>query len=172
MNQSNFPPNGSSFIDPLVKALLAVFNRLTDPIPLFLLAIAIIILIAAAVGGEGLVVELRVFFAFLAVLGVSALVFSQILSHSKDDNEGDRKMMSSNQEKYRTLREWLDILNPRQFQAMQANLLTPSEQDELSHPISKSTFLNDMHRWGRLKEVGDYMQEKFPGQFSEEIGDE
>lgn len=66
-----------------------------------------------------------------------------------------------NQDKYRVLRKKLDVLNPVQFQAMIADLLDPTEQDDLSPPVTKSSFLNDMDRWGKLDEVKGYMQRKF-----------
>jgi hypothetical protein len=164
MSQSDLSPNGNPSIDPLIEALITILNKLKDPIPLFLLAICIVSLLAAALGGQGLVIELRVFLGFLAVLGVLALVLPQIVAHSTAKR--GKKHMS--QDKFRVLQELLGILNEKQFNKMIVTLLSPSVQDDLTQPRDKSSFLNDMHRWGRLEEVEDYMRAEFPDQFAGE----
>lgn len=79
-------------------------------------------------------------------------------------------MRSNSMEQYQVLRKWLEGLNPIQFREMIIALLSPTEQDELSQPLTtltKGAFLNDMNRWGKLDSVEEYLREKFPNRFSE-----
>jgi hypothetical protein len=168
------PSSDRTLIELLAKALLTVLERLTDPIPLFLLGISIIVLMAAAIGDEGLVIELRVFFAFLAILGVAAGIASQVISRSsrKFHVEGGEGMSADAQERFRILRGWLTHLTAIQFQDMVADLLSPKRQDDLNRPITKGSFLNDMHRWGKLDDVYEYLSREFPERFPEETDSE
>ncbi len=174
MAQQAIPPDSNSTVDLLLKALLTILQKLSDPIPSFVLAICIIALLGAAIGGQDLVVELRVFLAFLAVVGIAAIIVSQILARSKTTKvfiSGGGKMPGevapNSLEKVRVLRRWLEVLTPVQFRELIAVVLKPSEQDDLSQPVTKGSFLNDMHRWGKLDSVEQYLRQKFPDRFEE-----
>jgi len=101
-------------------------------------------------------------------VGVAAIIVSQLLSRSKVFKlSGGVKMSSNSLEQFQALRKRLEVLNPVQFQELISALLTPAEQDELSQPVAKGSFLNDMHRWGKLDSVEQYLRQKFPDRFPE-----
>lgn len=174
-NNSTQPPDESLSLTALSKILIHIVQKLHEPIPLFLLAIAIIILMAAAVGGVNLIVELRILFAFLSVLGFLGILIPQLLNritytNIKSTDSGGVRVTSDrySQDEYRVLRRFLDNLNDTQFQNMRKDLLNPKEQDDLIKSITKSSFLSDMQRWNRLHEVRSYLQENFPASFEME----
>lgn len=154
-------PNSASFVELLLKVLLSTVQRLSEPIPLFVIAIAIIVLLAAAIGGSGLIVEVRILFGALAVLGVVGILVSQVLSSSTFLKRGEQMKLFP-RERFRTLRECLGLLTDVQFRGMITTLLKPREQDDLSLPVTKDSFLSNMERWERLEEVEAYLRQNFP----------
>lgn len=68
-------------------------------------------------------------------------------------------------ERFQLLRKSMEVLTLVQFHDMISALLTPAEQDDLSQPLTKGSFLNDMNRWGRLDKVEQYLRQKFPDHF-------
>jgi hypothetical protein len=171
MKQSEDPPRGDTVIELLIQVLLKIIQKLSEPIPLFLIAIGILVLLAAAIGGENLVVEVRIFLAFLGAIGIIGVIASQLLSNpSKSHLRGgiDMTNESSGQEQYRFLRNFLNSLTDTQLQEMINFLLEPKQQDDLEKPISKGRFLKDMQRWGKLDQVQSYLEKTFPEYFREE----
>ena len=154
MDRQVTPPSNGSFVGLLLKAVLNITQRLSDPIPLFILAICILLLTAAAIGGENLVIEIRILFGILAIVGIAAMLASRLLPQSV---KGDGNM---SKKRLQVLRKRLEVLNDVQFQEMIIALLTPVEQDELTKPVTEGSFLNDMDRWGRLDEVEQYLNQK------------
>ena len=147
----------------LVKTLATIVQKLSEPIYLFIIAICIIVLLAAIIGGEHLVVETRVLFAFLAVAGIITATIIRITKPVKARiNKPTKGEIMDKNNQMQSLLKKLEILNAVQFQEMLSLLLTPTEQDDLLQPITKASFLNDMNRWGRLDIVAEYIQRKFP----------
>jgi hypothetical protein len=169
MAQQITPPHDNSFIELLSKALLSIVQKLSDPILLFVIAICLIALLAAIIGGESLVIELRIFLAFLAVVGIAAVIVLKFLPRSTKavKPSGGAEMSSDSLEKVQVLRRWAEVLTDVQFRELIVAMLTPSEQDELSQPVTKGSFLGDMHRWGKLDSVEQYLRQKFPDRFPE-----
>jgi hypothetical protein len=154
MAQQAMPPDSNSTIGLLLKALLTILQKLSDPIPLFVLAICIIALLAAAIGGQGLIVELRVFLAFLAVVGIAGIVASQFLRLKRLKSPGGASMslhaskMNAGKKRLDLLRQCLDRLNEDEFQELMISLLSPSERTRLTQPHARATFLGDLEQWG------------------------
>ena len=151
------------------KLLLQILRNITDrlsEIPLLVVAIGILILVAAAIGGTNLVIEVRIFLGVLAFLGVIAILTLRYMSiknnkTSKLGSKGD-EYMSDEQYQFQSLLKKLETLNKLQFEEVVVALLSPQEQNYLSQPLTRASFLNDMRRWGKLDEVEYYLYQKFP----------
>ncbi len=161
-DRNTFPPPDGTLSKTLLEILTIIIQKIQGPIPLFVIGIAIIVLLAAAIGGRGLVVELRVLFGGLAVLGVAGILISHVFSFSSSTlGKGERGMNYYSRKYFRVLRECLDGLTEIQFLEMIHALLSPWDQDDLTRPVTKGSFLSDMERWKRLSDVEQYLAQNF-----------
>jgi type IV secretory pathway VirB2 component (pilin) len=166
MSSQQPSPEDGSAIALLAKALQTTVERITNPIALFLIVIGILILIGAALGGRSLVIELRIFFGFLALLGVAAIAVSYFLKST--NRNGGWGMEENSTRRYHRLREWLRELNNVQFEDLRNATLSPSRQDDLEMPLTKGSYLNDMRRWKELDKVEEYLITRYPDRFDQE----
>jgi len=70
--------------------------------------------------------------------------------------------MSDQTTKRELLEKSLEKLNPRQLRKLISSVVPPERQDELSEPvdqISKAAFLDDMQRWGFIRQVERELQQ-------------
>ncbi|NUM49027.1 MAG: hypothetical protein HUU38_30350, partial [Anaerolineales bacterium] len=68
--------------------------------------------------------------------------------------------------KAHTLVEWLYKLDENQFQNLLNNLLSPAEQDSITSPISRESFINDMRLFGKLDSVEKFLLQTYPDLFT------
>jgi len=166
---SSVPPPDDSISRGLIQLLKDIVQRIPEPIFLFVIAVLVITLLAAAIGGTSLVIELRVLYGLLAVVAIAAVLISKLHPGLRRASKprGGVQVASNSLDRIQLLRKQLETLNPVQFQELISETLTPSEQDDLTPPVTKSSFLNDMNRWQKLEKVEQYLHRKFPEQPSE-----
>ena len=68
-------------------------------------------------------------------------------------------------DQYTKLCDWLYKLTPKEYEELVFSLLDVVDQNHLTDPTSKSSFLNDMRIWRRLGEVEEYLRRKYPIRF-------
>jgi hypothetical protein len=153
----------------LIQLLKSIVQQIPEPIFLFVIAVLVLALLAAAIGGTSLVVELRVLFGVLAIVAIVAVLISTLrLDFNRAfRSRGGVQVSSVSLDRVRLLRKQLDNLNRVQFQELISETLTPPDQDDLTRPVTKSSFLNDMNRWRKLGMVEQYLHRKFPERSSE-----
>jgi len=150
----------------LLSSLKKTIEKIPEPIFLFVIAILIIVLLAAIIGGKELVIEIRLLIGILAALAILAFITIRIYPRQNkkkiNKNEGIGTMSTTGFKKIQYLREGLEFLNQNQFQAMISETLNSKEQDDLMLPVSKSSYLNDMSRWEKLNLVEEYLNKHYP----------
>ena len=163
MNQQSTPPNHNFGLNALNKLLLTIIKKLSDEILLFILAVFAFALITYLIGGLELIIQLKIIFLILALVGVISVVFSRFfISTNPLSKVGDRSMTHNSNESIQLLTKWVDNLTRVEFERMIHGLLTKSEETRLTKPVNiidSSTFLNDMRFFRMdLDEIRSYLE--------------
>lgn len=157
-------PPDNSVSRNLIQLLKSLVQQIPEPVFLFVIAVLVVILLADVIGGINLVVELRVLVGVLTSVAIIAVLISRLYPSFRrvSKRRGGVQVTSSSLDRIQLLRKQLESLNSVQFQELISETLTPSEQDDLTPPVTKSSFLNDMNRWRKLGEVEQYLGRRFP----------
>jgi hypothetical protein len=167
------PPDNSASRN-LIQLLRSLVQQIPEPIFLFVIAVLVVILLADVIGGIDLVVELRVLVGVLTSVAIIAVLISKLYPSFRRvfKRQGGVQVTSSSLDRIQLLRKQLESLTSVQFQELISETLTPSEQDDLTPPVTKSSYLNDMNRWRKLGKVERYLGRKFPEEPPEVDGEE
>lgn len=77
--------------------------------------------------------------------------------------------MVDNEVVHRLISWCLEKLNENQFTELKRLVLTPKEQDELTQPVTKASFLGDIERWGYQDKLEEILRKRWPDILSEPL---
>lgn len=156
MSEQPQPLGEDPNLNPLLKIVITVLQKLNEQILIFVIGVFVIALIAFVLGGQELIVQMRLLFFSLATVGIIAVVVVRFFPGSSTERRGGTTMPN--------LIAWLDKLNRVEFERMIHEILDTTEENRLSKPvgtIDTATFYNDMRFFDKLDLVQSYLEKNY-----------